>query len=77
MRQLGSYFKLTPSRFSFISTLHRWPRHARPPSLIKARLADLGGAALALSPADFGKLIADETGEHQAGVTLHWRRRVP
>jgi tripartite-type tricarboxylate transporter receptor subunit TctC len=26
-----------------------------------ARLADLGGTALALSPADFGKLIADET----------------
>ena len=28
---------------------------------IKARLADLGGMVLALSPADFGKLIADET----------------
>jgi tripartite-type tricarboxylate transporter receptor subunit TctC len=28
---------------------------------IKARLADLGGAVLALSPADFGKFIADET----------------
>jgi tripartite-type tricarboxylate transporter receptor subunit TctC len=28
---------------------------------IKARLADLGGAALTGSPADFGKLIADET----------------
>jgi tripartite-type tricarboxylate transporter receptor subunit TctC len=28
---------------------------------IKARIADLGGAVLALSPADFGKLIADET----------------
>jgi len=28
---------------------------------IKARLADLGGVVLALSPADFGKLIADET----------------
>ena len=27
----------------------------------KTRLADLGGDALALSPADFGKLIADET----------------
>ena len=45
---------------------------------IKARLADLGGTALAGSPADFGKLIADETEkwaqggqvrEHQAGVT--------
>jgi tripartite-type tricarboxylate transporter receptor subunit TctC len=28
---------------------------------IKARLADLGGDVLALSPADFGKLMADET----------------
>ena len=28
---------------------------------MKARLADLGGTVLALSPADFGKLIADET----------------
>ena len=34
-----------------------------PPSdpKIKARLADLGGTALAGSPADFAKLIADET----------------
>jgi tripartite-type tricarboxylate transporter receptor subunit TctC len=28
---------------------------------IKARIADLGGVVLAGSPADFGKLIADET----------------
>jgi tripartite-type tricarboxylate transporter receptor subunit TctC len=28
---------------------------------IKARLADLGATALALSPLEFGKLIADET----------------
>jgi tripartite-type tricarboxylate transporter receptor subunit TctC len=28
---------------------------------IKARLAELGGGVLALSPADFGRLIADET----------------
>ena len=28
---------------------------------IKAQLADLGGIVLALSPAEFGKLIADET----------------
>jgi tripartite-type tricarboxylate transporter receptor subunit TctC len=28
---------------------------------IKARMADLGGTGLALSPADFGKLIAEET----------------
>ena len=28
---------------------------------LKARLADLGGTVIAGSPADFGKLIADET----------------
>ena len=28
---------------------------------MKARLADLGGMVLPGSPADFGKLIADET----------------
>jgi hypothetical protein len=28
---------------------------------IAARMADMGGAVLAGSPADFGKLIADET----------------
>ena len=28
---------------------------------LKARLVDLGGTTLAGSPADFGKLIADET----------------
>jgi tripartite-type tricarboxylate transporter receptor subunit TctC len=28
---------------------------------VKARVADLGGTALAGSPADFGKLIAEET----------------
>ena len=28
---------------------------------IKARLADLGGDVLALSPADYGRLVADET----------------
>jgi tripartite-type tricarboxylate transporter receptor subunit TctC len=36
---------------------------------MKARLADLGGDVLALSPADFGKLIADET-EKWAKVIL-------
>ncbi|MGA7163388.1 MAG: tripartite tricarboxylate transporter substrate-binding protein, partial [Pseudolabrys sp.] len=28
---------------------------------IKTRIADLGGTVLAISPAEFGKLIADET----------------
>jgi tripartite-type tricarboxylate transporter receptor subunit TctC len=30
-------------------------------SMIKARLADLGGAPMPMTPADFGKLIAEET----------------
>jgi tripartite-type tricarboxylate transporter receptor subunit TctC len=30
---------------------------------LKARLADLGGTTLTISPADFAKLIADETGK--------------
>jgi hypothetical protein len=29
--------------------------------MLKTRLADMGGSALAGSPADFGKLVADET----------------
>jgi tripartite-type tricarboxylate transporter receptor subunit TctC len=28
---------------------------------IKTRIADLGGTVLAISPAEFGKLITDET----------------
>ena len=60
MRQLGSYLELTPSRLYFTPSSKAASRPPAP-SLIKARLADLGGAALALSPADFGKLIADET----------------
>jgi hypothetical protein len=32
-----------------------------PVSMVKARLADLGGSVLTGSAADFGKLIADET----------------
>jgi hypothetical protein len=28
---------------------------------MKARLADLGGTPLVVSPADFGRLIADDT----------------
>ena len=40
---------------------------------IRARLADLGGTVLSSSPADFGKLIADETDKwakviHTAGI---------
>ena len=39
---------------------------------IKARLADLGGTVLPGSPADFGKLIADET-EKWGKVIRSWR----
>ena len=36
---------------------------------MKARLAELGGITLAGSPADFGKLIADET--EKLGKVIH------
>ena len=48
-----------PPRSSTSSTRRSTPALADPK--IKARLADLGGTVLAGSPADFGKLIADET----------------
>src|SRR5262249_43085703 len=47
------------SPFSFFSTAKIARDYADPK--IKARLLDLGGDVLALSPADFGKFIADET----------------
>ena len=44
-----------------IGKLNREINEALADPQIKARLADLGGDVLALSPADFGRLIADET----------------
>jgi tripartite-type tricarboxylate transporter receptor subunit TctC len=44
-----------------IEALNKETNAALVDSEFKARLADLGGVALAGSPADFGKLIADET----------------
>jgi tripartite-type tricarboxylate transporter receptor subunit TctC len=41
---------------------------------MKARLADLGGTVLAGSPADFGKLIVDETGKWAEVVKLSGAR---
>jgi tripartite-type tricarboxylate transporter receptor subunit TctC len=40
--------------------------------VIKARLGDLGLSVLSGSPADFGKLIADETEKwgHQGGIAF-------
>ena len=43
------------------SELNREINEALADPKIKARLADLGGAVLPGSPAEFGKLIADET----------------
>jgi tripartite-type tricarboxylate transporter receptor subunit TctC len=51
--------KSTPAEI--IDKLNREINAALADPKIKARLADLGGTALAGSPADFGKLIADET----------------
>ena len=44
-----------------IETLNKEINAALANLKIKARLADLGATALALSPTDFGKLLADET----------------
>jgi tripartite-type tricarboxylate transporter receptor subunit TctC len=44
-----------------VDTLNKAINGALADPKFKARFADLGGTALALSPADFGKLIADET----------------
>ncbi len=44
-----------------IDTLNKEINAALADPNMKARLADLGGTVLAASPADFGKLIADET----------------
>jgi tripartite-type tricarboxylate transporter receptor subunit TctC len=49
----------TPSEI--IDRLNKEINAALADSTMKARLADLGGTVLAGSPADFGKLIADET----------------
>ena len=46
---------------SIIEKLNREINAALADPKIKSRLADLGGTVLAGSPAEFGKLIADET----------------
>ena len=51
--------KATPAEI--IEKLNREINAALADPKIKARLADLGGTVLAGSPADFGKLIAEET----------------
>jgi hypothetical protein len=39
---------------------------------LKARLADFGGMVFALSPADFGKFIAQETGKWGKVTQILW-----
>ena len=51
--------KNTPAEI--VDKLNREINAALADPKIKAKLADLGGAVLAGSPADFGQLIADET----------------
>jgi tripartite-type tricarboxylate transporter receptor subunit TctC len=51
--------KITPA--AIIGRLNNEINAALADPKMKARLVDLGGTALAGSPADFGKLIADET----------------
>ena len=51
--------KATPAEI--VDKLNKEVNAALDDPKMKARLADLGGVALQGSPADFGKLIADET----------------
>jgi tripartite-type tricarboxylate transporter receptor subunit TctC len=51
--------KNTPTEI--VDKLNREINAALADPKLKARLADVGGDVLALSPADFGKLIAEET----------------
>jgi tripartite-type tricarboxylate transporter receptor subunit TctC len=51
--------KGTPA--DIVDTLNREVNAGFADPIIKARLADMGGVALVGSPADFGRLIADET----------------
>ena len=51
--------KDTPT--AIVGTLNKEVNAALADPMIKARIADLGGTPLALSPSDFGKFIADET----------------
>jgi tripartite-type tricarboxylate transporter receptor subunit TctC len=46
---------------AIVGTLNKEVNAGLADSMIKARIADLGGTVLALSAADFGKLIVDET----------------
>jgi hypothetical protein len=58
-RGCGGAPKTTP--VGIVDKLNKEINAALADPKIKARLADLGGTALAGSPTDFGRLIADET----------------
>src|SRR5262249_54099451 len=60
--------KGTPAEI--IDTLNKGTNAALTDPKIKARLADLGGTVLPGTPADFGKLIADETERGGKGVRV-------
>lgn len=64
---------------TIVDQLNREINAALADSRMKVRFADLGGTALALTPSQYGKLLADETenrgksgpsSQYQAGVTM-------
>src|SRR5271166_289586 len=57
----GGFCAPKNTRIEVVDKLNREINAALADPKMKARLADLGGTALALSPADFGKHIAGET----------------
>jgi tripartite-type tricarboxylate transporter receptor subunit TctC len=57
--RVGSTARLTP--VEIVEKLNKEINTGLTDPKLKARLADLGGTVLAGSPAEFGKLIADET----------------
>ena len=62
--EASTFFGLSAPRATPPETVQRLNREINTileDPVVKARVAELGGTALALSPADFGKLIADET----------------
>jgi Tripartite tricarboxylate transporter family receptor len=70
--------KNTPAQI--IDKLNEAINAGLPDPKLKARFADLGGTVMMGAPADFGRLIADETekwgkvpgGQHQAGVNCRY-----
>jgi tripartite-type tricarboxylate transporter receptor subunit TctC len=57
----GFYGVGAPTPIEIIGKLNKEINAALTDSRMKARLADLGGTVLPISPVDFGKLIVDET----------------